>query len=390
MGLGGYDAPTMAANIQARAGKFQLRVMHALLPKPFFFTFLARPEAEAYRDALLALLSRGIVPAEMLADKPRADDDPMLTVVMADYEKQTSISDADSDLFPVLKMELIGVRVSGVTFTWAEGYVRTLKSPKHHLAPSTIRKRVGALARVVDWHIKRVTPEGAMPRANPLRMLTRGYSTYSKEDAKLVAPKVDVQRERRLTVQEAARIDATLAGAKREDRERVFTKDADFALLYALIVDTGLRLFEAYRLRVDSLDFAAGIIKVDGSKGHRGAKKPRVVPLKPALKARLMAHCQGRVGLVFPYWDGDAKTRKATQGRLTQRFMGLFDYAQVPDCTEHDLRHEATCRWFELRRPDGAWMFSDVEVCKIMGWTDMRMALRYASLRGEDLASRLG
>ncbi|MCG9015218.1 hypothetical protein, partial [Laribacter hongkongensis] len=62
----------------------------------------------------------------------------------------------------------------------------------------------------------------------------------------------------------------------------------------------------------------------------------------------------------------------------------------VIDFTEHDLRHEATCRWFSMRDARGAWVFSDIEICRIMGWTDTRMALRYASLRGEDLSSRLG
>lgn len=42
-----------------------------------------------------------------------------------------------------------------------------------------------------------------------------------------------------------------------------------------------------------------------------------------------------------------------------------------------------------MRRHDGAWALSDVEVCRIMGWSDPRMLLRYASLRGEDLADRV-
>ena len=76
--------------------------------------------------------------------------------------------------------------------------------------------------------------------------------------------------------------------------------------------------------------------------------------------------------------------------RLSARFGTLFDYAGVEDCTEHDLRHEATCQWVTMRRPDGHWTFSEIEVCKIMGWKDTRMMLRYASLRGSDLSSRMG
>lgn len=379
----------MAVNIQNRGGKFQLRVTHKLLPKPFFFTFTDETEASNYGEQLAALLARGFVPAELLA-RPKNENDPMLTVVMEAYQRETSITDSDADLFKILKMEMIGVRVSGVTFTWCEGYVRGLKSPDKHLAPSTIRKRVGALARVLDWHIKQTTKDGDTPRANPLRMLTRGYSVYSREDAKLATPKTDQIRDRRLSPDDHQRILDALAGVKRPDRERPFTDDKAFGLLYALIVDTGLRLFEAYRMRVDMVDLKTNVILVDGSKGHRGVIKPRVVPLKKELREPLRAWCEGREGLLFPYWDGDNNSRKKTQGRLTQRFAGLFDYAQVPDFTEHDLRHEAACRWFTLRSDSGGWLFSEIEVCRIMGWTDTRMALRYASLRGEDLSSRLG
>jgi integrase len=68
----------------------------------------------------------------------------------------------------------------------------------------------------------------------------------------------------------------------------------------------------------------------------------------------------------------------------------LFEYAGVTDFTEHDLRHTATCNWFMLRDQTGRWMFSDVELCRIMGWTSTRMAVRYASFRAEDLSARLG
>lgn len=160
-------------------------------------------------------------------------------------------------------------------------------------------------------------------------------------------------------------------------------------LLFDLIVNTGLRLSEAFRLRVDQYDAQRGVINVEGTKGERGRIKPRVVPLVPALRPVLADWCKARVGLIFPFWNGDPEETKRASARLTHRFKVLFDYAQVPDCTEHDLRHEATCRWVTMRDKAGRWMWSEVEVCKIMGWTDTKMFLRYASLRGEDLADRM-
>jgi len=378
----------MAVNIQERSGNYQLRITHKLLPKQFFFTFKTRVEAANYGDQLSLLLANGVIPDEMLA-KAAKPSNPALSVILLDYLKKAAITDSDAELLKVIFSEIVGLKYSDITFVWVEDYVRSLKSPEKNLAPGTIRKRIGALGRVLDWHINNTTKNGETPRANPFRMMTRGYSTYSKQDAKKSVIKRDVVRNRRLSPEENQRILAVLAGHKRENRERPYTDDKAFKLLYELIVDTGLRLFEAYRLNANSFDFKTNIINVEGSKGHRGFIKQRVVPIKHELREPLKAWCAGRVGLIFPYWSGDLENKRDATNKLSKRFTGLFAYASVDDFTEHDLRHEAACRWFELRNERG-WVFSEIEVCRIMGWTDTRMALRYASLRGEDLSSRLG
>jgi integrase len=388
----------MAISVQPRGTRFQLRVTHRLLHKPFFFTFDAEVEARNYGQQLKALLDRGIVPAELLGDAPKGTDDPLLVEAIRAYVKSAPITDSDDALLGVMLEELVGVRVSGLTFHWADGYVRRLKIERN-LAPGSIRKRVGVLGRVIDWHLRRATPAGQIPPANALRLLPKGYSTYTRLEAFELesadngkVAKRDEARDRRLTAAEDTAIEAALAGVKRDDRERALEVDPAFQLLYRLILETGLRLREAYRLRVDQIDLERGIINVEGSKGHRGVIKPRHVPLKPALASALSAWCKGRIGLLFPFWNGDSsqlELRRAT-GRLSARFRKLFEYAGVAGCTEHDLRHEATCRWVELRGRHGGWAFSDVEVCRIMGWTSTDMMLVYASLRGEDLAARLG
>ncbi|RYH58961.1 MAG: hypothetical protein EON54_11320 [Alcaligenaceae bacterium] len=61
---------------------------------------------------------------------------------------------------------------------------------------------------------------------------------------------------------------------------------------------------------------------------------------------------------------------------------GRHHGSKVHDFKEPNLRLETCCRWFELLGKDGHWLYSDVEICKIMGWTDYSMVLRYASIRG--------
>jgi len=386
-------------NVQARGAKHQLRVTHELLPKPYFQTFDDPVQARNTGEVLLAMLARGVVPSELLAGEPdaRRGPDPLVTQAISEYEKLAPITTSDADLLVPLRTEVAGVRVSGLTFAWVEGYVASLKTAERHLAPSSIRKRVGTLSRVLQWHLNRSTPDGERMPVNPFKLLPDGYSLYTRPEAAALATvgleaKRDQSRDVRLPPAARERVEAALAGERRPDRERALAVDPEFTMLFELILDTGLRLREAYRLRVDQLDLDRRFIHVEGTKGHRGVIKPRTVPLKRALTERLRAHCAGRKGLLFPtLWDGDNEARalKKTTARLSARFGTLFEYAGVDGFTEHDLRHEATCRWFELRDARGAWVYDDVAICRIMGWTDTNLALRYASLRGEDLAARL-
>ena len=113
------------------------------------------------------------------------------------------------------------------------------------------------------------------------------------------------------------------------------------------------------------------------------------MPVVPHLRDALRKRCKGKKGLLFKFWDGDPANLDKVTNALSKRFTTLFAYADVPDFTEHDLRHEATCRWATMRnKQDTGWMWSELEICKIMGWKKTDMFLRYASLRGEDLSDR--
>ena len=69
----GQDDP-MSMNMQQRGEKFQLRVRHSLPPKAFFFSLASRDETRSYGTQLEAVLARGVVPQELLAPPPKADD----------------------------------------------------------------------------------------------------------------------------------------------------------------------------------------------------------------------------------------------------------------------------------------------------------------------------
>lgn len=401
------------ASIQPRGDKFQLRIKNKVLPKPLFYTFDTLAEAEAFKAQVDGLLKQGVVPQVLMSaseakqkQAKAAQDSQFLSAVVQGYLNHASAAPNEAALLAVMQRDdLQGVAVADVTYQWVEGYVRKLKTGRGdvrgafgrkvgNLAPGSIRKRVGALARVLDWHWRRTVPAGESIPPNPLRQLPRGYSVYSDRDTAEatragLAAKKDITRERRLALGEESLVLQALDGVKLLGKLRALAPDPETKMFLRLVLDTGLRMKEAYTLRVSQIDWSRGFINVEGSKGHRGAVKPRTVPLKSGIAAELGAWCEGRVGLVFSYWDGSKGDLKRTTNQLTSRFRSLFRHVGLPNMTEHDLRHEACCRWFELRGKDGRWVFSDVEICKIMGWSDYSMVLRYASLRGEDLSSRL-
>ena len=78
-------------------------------------------------------------------------------------------------------------------------------------------------------------------------------------------------------------------------------------------------------------------------------------------------------GIVFPL---SSVALRGLWGRACKR-------AGIRELRFHDLRHEATSRFFERG-------LNVMEVASITGHKDLRMLLRYTHLRAEDLAEKLG
>lgn len=383
------------AAVTNRGKVWQIRIKHKLLPKPYFRTFDTEAEARAHARSIEDLLDRGIVVPD-LVEETGPGLGPKLTALIDEYKRLAHPSKTDIPVLDLLAKEVGKTRFGEVTTLWVDAWLRSMKIDQH-LAPSTVRKRVGSLSRVLDYQTRKTLEAGQQVPINPLKLLPAGYANANAAERSALQSagkdvKKDQARDRRLLPDELKRIRAALAGEKRADRERALTKDPEFALLFELILNTGLRLFEAYRIRVESVDIAGRFLRVDGSKGRGGVVKPRTVPIVRDLVQPLKGAVEGRrpEELLFRFWDGTEEDRPRCTNRLSHRFGGLFAYASVPDFTEHDLRHEATCRWILMKNKDGGWAFTDAQIMKIMGWTSMTMMLRYASLRGEDLAKLLG
>lgn len=387
----------MAKARQKDSGKWEIGLRHPSLPGGRkYFTFDTEADANAYGEQWKLMKMGGVQPpAELL--KP-AGASPSLGLVIREWSNSGLAAPSQYVVLSSLMTEVGAVKLADANYAWLSAYVQRLKV-QNNLAPNSIRHRVQALGRAIDEYLRH-HPKVVMQ--NPVRLLPKGYSTYTDVDQRLVAAagkeaKEDVERDRRLHPGEEQRIVEALAGKQREDRERGLLLPGGNALLtmFLVIVYSGLRLREAYTLRRSQVDLEGKVLRVQSTKQWRGKVVFRDVPMRAEVHRALTAYLSTRAMLpaayLFPFMEEepDMTLKKVTQ-RLSDRFKSAFEYAACHDLREHDLRHEATCRWLELRDSTGNWMFRLEEINRIMGWSaNSTMAQRYASFRGSELASRM-
>jgi integrase len=171
---------------------------------------------------------------------------------------------------------------------------------------------------------------------------------------------------------------------KPEGKERALSlpmRDS-LLLLFDLALETAMRLRECYTLTLDQIDLPRRTIFLDRTKNGDN----RQVPLSSVAVKALEPYAAGaRDGLLFPWWDGEATeaSLRRTTSRLSRAFARIADAAGCGDLRFHDLRHEATSRLFEKTT------LSEFEIAKISGHRSPRMLMRYANLRGSNLAEKL-
>ena len=365
----------MASIKKTRSGTFQLCVKNKLLPKTFWATFDTYDQAEQYGAQLERLLGQGIVPASLLEkDRPKRTS-WTISHCIAEYLRHTAVPVSDVKLLDTIRPALGITSTSDLNYEWAEAWISSMKC-EANLAPSTIRHRHGALARCFDW-MTRKHPDIMVQ--NPLRLLKRGFATYTERDSQVLAKsgkeaREDIERDRRVPPEEEKVISEALEG---DDRT-----------FFLLALETAMRMRECYTLDLSQVTLAQRTAYLDRSKNGDN----RQVPLSSIACALLAEHIEtnrkaieARGGRLFPYWDGNTSVRELdrTTAEVSRVFRDAFDGVGATDLHFHDLRHEATCRLFERTT------LSDILIAKITRHRDLRMLRRYASLRGSDLATHL-
>jgi integrase len=175
-------------------------------------------------------------------------------------------------------------------------------------------------------------------------------------------PKNNRARDRRLSPNEEERLLAACDGSRKG-----YLRD-----VVQLAIETGMRQAELLGLRWELIDLEKATARLIDTKNG----EDRTVPLSKAAVALLAARKPegGGVGAVWPGITTEA---------VKQAFQRARDRAGLNNFHFHDLRHEATSRFFEKG-------LNMMEAASVTGHKDFRMLKRYTHLDAAKLALKLG
>ena len=139
--------------------------------------------------------------------------------------------------------------------------------------------------------------------------------------------------------------------------------------IVTVAIETAMRRGELLGLGWANVSFHSHLLKLANTKNGT----ERDVPLSLKAMMKLKSIPKHISGCVFPL---SITALRGLWNRACKR-------AGITDLHFHDLRHEATSRFFEKG-------LNVMEVATITGHKDLRMLQRYTHLRAEDLAKKLG
>ena len=187
------------------------------------------------------------------------------------------------------------------------------------------------------------------------------------------APKMPAGRDRRLLPGELDRILSASGSPTLPDIVR-------------LALETGMRQSEIAGMTWNMVDLKKRTVTLLETKN--GEK--RIVPLSSEairILSGLLRRIDGKVWGVEPHSIAVAFARAVSRARAVyekecEEKKEKPDASFLTDLTFHDLRHEATSRFFE----NG---FNVMEVASITGHKTLQILKRYTHLKAEDLAERM-
>jgi len=212
------------------------------------------------------------------------------------------------------------------------------------VSPASLKRELVILSSVLNTAIKEW---GINLQQNPVSMVS--------------LPKVGRGRDRRL---------------EHGEEEKLLSASGELKRIIIVALETGMRRGEILNIKKRHIDFNRQTLLIPFTK----TDTPRTIPLSSRAVEAVREQLRGSQN-VIPIEE--TTLFSYTARGLSGAFLRLCRKHGLENLHFHDLRHEATSRFFEKG-------LNPVEVATITGHKDTRMLMRYTHLRAEDLVKRLG
>lgn len=299
-------------------------------------TFSTKAKAEQWTRLVESEMDRGIFMSATEAENT------LLSELLAQYAKEVAPTKKSADNI-IYRLNLLDKALGHLVLAAiTPGTVKEFRDYRLETVKNeTVRKDILLLGRVLkvaqkEWDIY-------LPRGNPVESIA-------------IPPKGKA-RDRRLKAEEEEKL---LQAAEQYG--------GNIKVLIQLAIETGARRGELQALRWENIKLNNRTATfIDTKNGD-----DRTIPLSSKAITIFKSLPRQITGQVF--------TMRADA--ITKAFIRVCKRAEIEDLRLHDLRHEATSRFFEMG-------LSIMEVSSITGHKDLAMLKRYTHLKAEDLAKKL-
>jgi len=212
------------------------------------------------------------------------------------------------------------------------------------VSPASLKRELVILSSVLNTAIKEW---GINLQQNPVSMVS--------------LPKIGNGRDRRL---------------EQGEEEKLLSASDELKRIIMVGLETGMRRGEILNIKRSHIDFDRQTLLIPRTK----TDTPRTIPLSSRAIEALREQLRGSQNVIS---IEETTLFSYTARGLSGAFLRLCRKHGLENLHFHDLRHEATSRFFEKG-------LNPVEVVTITGHKDTRMLMRYTHLRAEDFVKRLG
>jgi integrase len=335
------------------------RAKHPTLSK----SFRSHAEARAWANEIEGKIDQGHTVSREAQKAMFGEVIDLFSTDYRDPKTNKPIDKRELERIAVLKHDLEGYSVNAIDRKIIANYITKLldtdvppppnrvkihklyegnKTKKY--APSTVRKFFYQLKKVMEWHSHR-----------------NNYVLTANLFENQPVPKAwEGARERRLEDGEEERI--------YESARNGLTNQSASISIIKLALETAMRAQELLLCEWKDIDLEKRVLRIP--RQNSKTKQERFVPLSKKAIQILEERNKERSNtqkMLFTEW--------ASSDMLSKQFRRICYRADILNLKFHDLRHEATSRFFEKNK------LSDMEIMKITGHSQYSTLKRYVNLR---------